>query len=195
VRLTDAQASNEHALAAKLVELVSGTAWLIDALRVVNACVESPWCIGAGTVRGLVWDHLHGHAVTLPEDVDVAFFEARANASLDRELAERLTQRLPGLRWDVVNQANAHLFSGNPEALPFLSLDDAVAAWPETATAVGVWWEPGDGVRVLAPWGLADLFDGVLRASPKLRDPRAFLERCRAKRWLEKYPKVRLVQP
>jgi hypothetical protein len=167
----------------------------MDALRAVNPCVESLWCIGAGTVRGLVWDHVYGYAAALPEDVDVAFFEAGASASLDRELAARLAQLQPRLRWDVVNQASAHLFSDRPEAAPFLSLADAIGAWPETATAVGVWWEPDAGVRVLAPLGLADLFDGILRASPKLRDQGVFLDRCRAKRWLERYPQVQLVQP
>jgi uncharacterized protein len=60
---------NQHALEAKLVELVDVTGWLMDALRAVNACVGSPWCIGAGTIRGLVWDHLYGYAAALPEDV------------------------------------------------------------------------------------------------------------------------------
>src|SRR5690349_12004829 len=86
---------NPQALEAKLVELVSASGWLMDALRAVNTCVDSPWCIGAGTIRGLVWDHVHEYAAGLPEDVDVAFFEAGANASVDRELAAQLARLQP----------------------------------------------------------------------------------------------------
>jgi uncharacterized protein len=183
------------ALVSRLVEMVSATGWLMDALQAASTCVEVPWCIGAGTIRELVWDDLHGFAGRLPDDVDLAFFDAAASASAELGIAEQLRQLQPLVPWDVVNQAKAHLLSKNSKDLPFSSLGDAVAAWPETATAVGVWWEPGTGLRVLAPLGLSDLFGAILRASRQLRDPAVFLERYRIKRWPERYPKVQLRQP
>lgn len=42
---------------------------LMTALRSVRALGLGSWCIGAGAIRNLVWDTLHGFAPTVSEDV------------------------------------------------------------------------------------------------------------------------------
>ena len=60
----------------------------LTAVRELN--LESR-CIGAGAVRNLVWDSLHGYAQpSALSDVDVAYFDA-SNLSVERN-AELLLQ-------------------------------------------------------------------------------------------------------
>ena len=183
--------SKERALYATLVELVSTTDWLMQALNAVCSSIDVPWCIGAGAIRTCVWDHLHGYPVRVPDDVDVAFFDAATGVSEERRIAEGLTEALPGWQWDVVNQAHAHKLSKRADASAFLCLEDAIACWPETATAVGVYMRSSGTLHVLAPHGLSDLFGLVLRVSPRLRDGDVFERRRCDKRWHERWPRVR----
>lgn len=192
--LTDSlHTADEASLRARLAELVRATNWLMDALRAVRGSVDAPWCIGAGAIRTSVWDHLHGYPMSVPDDVDVAFFDPGTPAAEDHRIAEKLIELQPRWQWDVVNQAHAHTLSGIRERKAFLSLGDAIACWPETATAVGVWLNQSEELHVVAPHGLRDLFGLVLRVSPRLRDFDVFEQRCFSKRWRERWPMVTIV--
>jgi len=78
---------NAHMLPAtpyaeQLAELVGSCAWLMQALRAVRTLGLDSWCIGAGAVRSLVWNHLHGFDVSPSgADVDVVFFDSSRRAS------------------------------------------------------------------------------------------------------------------
>lgn len=58
---------------ANLEQLVRSSKWFMSALTQVQSLQLPCWCIGAGAVRNLVWDHLHGYGKpsALP-DLDVA---------------------------------------------------------------------------------------------------------------------------
>src|SRR4051812_16256712 len=150
-----------------LERLVRDSPWFMAALGAVRALhwpVQSatqspPWGIGAGAVRNLVWDALHGHAApSALIDVDVADFDPSAPLEHDAELERLLASAAPGIPWEVTNQAHVHRWFeacfGHPVA-PLRSLADAVASWPEYATAVGVHLTDGNSVRVIAPYGLS----------------------------------------
>lgn len=94
----------------------------------------------------------------------------------------------------MVNQARVHLWrrDGGIAPPPLASLAAGIATWPETATCIGVSLDAGDHLRILAPHGLEDLFDLVLRPSPGLRDPALYTQRLRAKRYTEKWPRLRV---
>lgn len=161
---------------------------LMDALRAVRSLGLESWCIGAGAVRNLVWDTLHGYAPSEPVDVDVACFDA---GHLDRkyevELEARLRERMPDVRWEAVNQARVYLWypsGGTTE--PFSSLEQALASWPEYATAVGVTLHADDSLGVVAPHGLDDLFDMKVRHNPAWASVDVYLQRCRQKCYAER---------
>jgi hypothetical protein len=168
-------------------------------LRAVRACDPPDWAVGAGAVRDLVWDHLHGHSRrTPPADVDVVYFDP-SDLGPERELAfeARLTRLLPDVPWQVKNQAAVHLWYerrfGYPRT-PLGSLEEAIGTWPETATAVGVRLLPDDRVRVIAPRGLDDLFGLVWRRNPGTEmPPEQFRRRCREKEVARRWPRVRIV--
>lgn len=178
--------------------LVRAHAPLMCWLRAARACATGlDWCIGAGAVRALVWNHLHGlpagsHA---PADVDFVYFDpADLSSASETGLAARLRAAAPDAPWEVVNQARVHLWRRDGERVPppIASLEAGIAAWPETATCVGVSLGRDDALRILCPHGLSDLYALILRPSPALADPALFAQRLRAKRYTEKWPRLRL---
>ena len=162
-------------------------------LRAARALGLPDWCIAAGFVRNRVWDHLHGIALPRPPaDIDVLYFDA-TDLSRDREAEheKRLDVLLPGLPWQVRNQARMHV----PKNLPqHRSTSDSMTYWLETVTAVGVRLEADDSLTVIAPLGTDDLLGLRCRPTAFGRTRRDEYEaRIASKRWRELWPKVRFL--
>lgn len=163
-----------------------------QALGLVEALGLPQGCIGAGFVRNLVWDTGHGTARDCQEeDVDVLFYDpSNIDAAYDTEIEATLRDRAPDLNWSVKNQARMHLRNNEP---PYTSVEDAMRFWPETATAVAA-MRSGADCSLIAPFGLYDLGNLILRpTSAAPHKIAAFHARIIAKKWLERWPKVRLV--
>ncbi len=186
----------EARLRVKLVEIVAATPWLMRALRAVRSVGPPLAWVGAGAVRNTVWDSLHGCSRRTVADVDVAFFESSdLSRATDALYQRRLADLEPALSWDVVNQASVHLWyeqTFGEATLPLRSVEDGIATWPETATAVGVRLDDAGHIQVLAPYGLSDLFECVVRRSPRA-SAEQFRARVEAKRYAARWPKVRVV--
>ena len=154
---------------------------------------------GAGAVRNLVWDALHAHAAPSPlADIDVAYFDATdLSPERDAALQKGLEAEAPGTPWEVTNQAGVHLWFeqhfGHAVA-PLHSLEDAVASWPEYATAVGLWLDADDRLHVIAPLGLDDLFGMVVRRNPARVSVATYRERVASKRYTQRWPRVTVIE-
>jgi hypothetical protein len=185
--------------AERLIALARATPWFMQALAQVRACRLRAWCVGAGAVRNMVWDALHGHAVpSALADIDVAFFDADdPSPERDAALQRQLQAAAPGTPWEVTNQAGVHLWFeqqfGHAVA-PLRSLEDAVASWPEFATAVGLSLDDEDRLHVIAPHGLDDLFAMVVRRNPMRVSVETFRERVANKRYAQRWPHVRITE-
>jgi hypothetical protein len=182
----------------RLIALARATPWFMRALAQVRTLGLGEWCIGAGAVRNLVWDALHER--TTPSaltDIDVARFDASdLSPTRDAELQQRLHALAPETPWEVTNQAGVHLWFeqhfGHPVA-PLNSLTDAVASWPEFATAVGLSLDDEDCLHVIAPYGLADLFAMVVRRNPVRVSVETYRERIASKRYTQRWPRVQVI--
>lgn len=176
----------------RLATLVRSSAELMAALSAARSLGLDNWCIGAGAVRTLVWDALHGHAIPTPlADVDLVYFDADAPPQRDSELEARLRTAMPSLTWEVTNQVHVHTWfmrEFGREVAPLLSLEDGVATWPEYATCVGVSLEDGDAIRVIAPHGLEDLFALRVRHNPARADIDTYRRRVTSKRFAQRWP-------
>ena len=182
----------------RLVALARATPWFMQALAQVRALRLRAWCVGAGAVRNMVWDALHGHAApSRLADIDVAWFEADDLApERDAALQAQLSAVAPETPWEVTNQAGVHLWFeqhfGHAVA-PLRSLEDAVASWPEYATAVALWLDDDDRLHVIAPHGLADLFAMVVRRNPVRVSVETYRHRVASKRYTQRWPRVTVV--
>lgn len=174
----------------RLAEWLSADATRMFALRIAATLDLHDWCIAAGFVRNLVWDRLHGHEEPTPlADVDLIYFDSTcADHGRDEELTAYLREKSPSYRWSVKNQARMHLRNGDA---PYRSTADAMTYWPEVETAVGVRLDAQDRLEIVAPFGMASLFD--LRITPNARrDSADFMQRVESKRWVTIWPGLRI---
>ncbi len=194
--------SEEHQLLATMDGLIRSSEWLLGVLAAVrDEDIPDAW-VGAGALRDLVWGSRYGSGFS-PErvrDVDVAFFDpddlSRGN---DDRVTERLGRRLPGVPWEARNQAAVHTwyhgtFGGDPVE-PLTSIHDALATWPETATAVAVRLAPDDTIEISAPFGLGDLLDGVWRRNPRRVTVAQSLARLECHQPQTRWPGVTVIPP
>jgi hypothetical protein len=180
-----------------LEQIVFNTPWLVGALHAVRTAGPPNAYVGAGAIRNVVWDALHGaQCVQHPNDIDVVYFQHDERATVD--WASQLRLALPSLRWDVTNQALIHHWQsrqlGRPVS-PYASLGAAIASWPETATAVAARLQQDDTLSLIAPYGLADLFQMHVRPSPGLTDPSVFHARLESKQWRTRWPQLTVQFP
>jgi uncharacterized protein len=192
-----------------LRRIVHYSPWLVRVLSVVrDSGLPDAW-VGAGVVRDVVWSELYGPGFDPADvhDIDVGFFDpddlSRQRDTAATALLERMWTRepepWPAVPWQARNQAAVHTwydakFGGAPIE-PLRSIADAVATWPETATAVAVRLDHHDEVEVCAPLGLADLLDGVWRRNPRRVSVEVSQARLRRHRPEERWPGVRVVPP
>jgi uncharacterized protein len=175
--------------------LVARQADMMRLLRSVEELALPDCWIGAGFIRNAIWDALHGRTpnCALLNDVDVVFFDrANASAAFDAAIEDQLAARSPNLPWSVKNQARMHLRNGEE---PYRNTAAAIARWPETATAVAVRLRQSR-LELAAPHGLEDLIGLTVRPTPAFaRRPEAIARRLRAKNWLARWPRLRIVRP
>jgi hypothetical protein len=182
----------EMTIAGRLERLMRETPICFAALTALGSLRLPDSWIAAGLVRNAVWDERHGFPFSLPEDIDVIYFDVDDPAGhREAEFETALRTLAPGLPWSVRNQARMHSRNGHA---PYASSADAMAHWVETATAVGVRLGRDRSFEIAAPHGLADLDDMILRPGPAYRSRlEVFHARQARKRWLERWPMLRMV--
>lgn len=189
--------TNDKILESRLVQMVESSAALMELLDMVRRLELASWCIGAGAVRSLVWDRLHGFAEPSHyDDVDVVYYDSAAVPERDAELLKRLRGLKPSVQWEVTNQASVHhwfLHQRSEIVEPVGSLDEGIATWPEYATCVGVALRPEGSIKVIAPHGLEDLFQLRVRHNPLRASVAVFNERVTSKRFAERWPLLSII--
>ena len=150
------------------------------------------WIIGAGFVRNKVWDYLSGNERQIVDtnDIDLVYFDPNGNdGKADEKLSEELREKT-GMKWEIVNEYYAHKWNDLP---PYTSIEDAISQWPETVTAIGVTLDKDQELKLIAPYGIGDLVNFVVRRSPEFNgDIETLRTRVAKKKWLEKWPRITL---
>ena len=153
---------------------------------------------GGGVIRNIVWDHLHGYDQPTPlNDVDVAFSDASdLSPARDEAVQKKLVDSLPDVPWESTNQAAVHLWYEHVFGYavpPLESCEEAIGTWPETATSIAVRLDPDEGLLVVAPFGLSDLFQMLLRRNPRRVSVEQFRRRALEKGIQQRWPRVRVI--
>ncbi len=174
-----------------ILDLIERDPWMMNILRIAEKHNLPDWVIGAGFVRNKVWDYLHGFnkPVVDTADIDLVYYDPIGNdLEADRKLSRKLKEET-GLTWEVVNEFYAHTWNN---LAPYTSTEDALSQWPETVTAIGVRLHT-DTLKLVAPHGIDDLVNFVIRQSPGFNNSDIFRERVTKKEWLKKWPKLKVV--
>ncbi len=147
------------------------------------------WWLAGGAVRNTVWRSIFGENCGLfIKDFDIAFFDETGNR--DQELVAKayLTELFPHHQFDVKNQASFARW--RPGRRPYSSTEDGIQDWLHTATAVAVRLDTQGKWEFFTPYGLDDLFSGIIQPTPAhIDNPDAH---NKAAEFLSKCPYLRL---
>lgn len=185
-----------------IISLIQKDSHMMDVLRAVETLRLSDWWIGAGFVRSKVWDYLHKYNTPTPlPDVDVIYFdlhdfsdeETKSQSTKYEKLYEaKLKKLIPELKWSVTNQARMHILHHDK---PYKNSIDALSRWVETATCIGVGIGDDGKVKLCAPHGISDLTSLKLRPVIVTAEGiETFNKRVEDKKWLEKWPKLKIIK-
>ncbi|HLZ59541.1 MAG TPA: nucleotidyltransferase family protein [Ktedonosporobacter sp.] len=182
----------------ELTQLIRSAPWLMTILETVRECNPPDWLVGAGVIRNLVWDYLHQYRTPTPAtDIDVIFFDPQdLRPERDQMVQQQLAERLPHLAWEATNQAAVHLWYEEAFGFPVPAVhssEEAVGTWPETATSVAVRLLSTDEIYIVAPCGLSDLFNMILRRNPCRVTREQFAQRLHSKQIVRKWPRVQVI--
>ena len=164
-----------------------------ETLLRLDGCGLPNWLLGAGAVAQTFWNARHrfddGYGIA---DLDIAYYEPDSDADAEDDARRVVLARVGrlGAQGDVKNQARVHEWY--PQVFGdcirrYTSIQDAVASWPTTATAVGVRMEQGNFI-VVSAFGVADLVSLIVRPN-RVQVPRAVFE-AKAARWKGLWPRL-----
>lgn len=175
---------------------VRAVPWLVDVLLVVRDAGGPGAWTGGGVLRDLLWDAVGGTADPARlNDVDVAIHDGAPAAA--PTLEARLRTQRPDVPWEVVDQALVHTWYPSTfgfEVEPLLSVPDGIATWPTTAAAVALRIDDQGALRVLAPFLLTDLLDGILRRNPRRVPREEYARGLERKDPSRRWPWLRIVE-
>jgi len=148
-----------------ILRLVREDEWMVDVLATVKKLGLPDWWVCAGFVRTKIWDTIYGYGERTPlPDVDVIYYDpGHVGEEPEQEWEKRLRMMRPSVPWSVKNQVRMHQVNGIP---PYISCEDAISKFPETATALGLTLSEDNDIRLTAPWGVDDAVNGIVRPTP-----------------------------
>ncbi|MEG0327915.1 MAG: nucleotidyltransferase family protein [Erysipelothrix sp.] len=175
----------------RIVCLIEDNDEIMGILRIIENKELKQGCLCAGTIRNYIWDTLCHHQSEIISDVDVVFFDPSVSYEETLKIQETLMSEYPQYDWEVKNECYMHLYNGYRE--PFISVQEAIGAFPETCTAIAARICEGE-VEVIAPHGVEDLLNLVISPTPEykkgLDKHEVFLKRVKTKKWEEKWKKL-----
>lgn len=147
----------------------------------------------------MIWAHLRGWEYEMNHtEVDVIFYDENEQARpLAWQLADQLKNYFLDIIWDVTNQAFVHEWyrsDQNKRIEPLTSVEQPLSLWPETATALALRLQDDNALELITPFGLIDLFELKLRWNPNLVSYAVFDQRILSKHFLQKWPKLSLIE-
>ncbi|WP_179952679.1 nucleotidyltransferase family protein [Cohnella abietis] len=169
-----------------IIQLVKKDIWMMEILKTVQGLNLPDWWVCAGFVRSKVWDVLHGFTNRTPlPDVDVIFFDkGNVNEEVEKKWEQKLRSINPNIPWSVKNEARMHVANNIP---PYSSSVDAISKFPETATALGLTIDEHNKVHLVAPCGVEDVLNFIIRPTPFFEETtertKIYEERIAKKNW------------
>ncbi|MDF5713671.1 MAG: nucleotidyltransferase family protein [Rhizonema sp. NSF051] len=148
------------------------------------------WWLAGGAVRNTVWHSIFGDDCKLfIKDFDIAFFDIEGERSQEQAAKAILIEQFPNHQFDIKNQASFARWRVGRRT--YNSTEDGITDWLHTATAVGVKLDAQGQWQFFTPYGLDDLFAGIVRPTPAhTYDQNA---EQKAAEFMQKCPCLRLV--
>ena len=171
----------------EFITIIENDDWMLSILETVKSLNLPDSWIGAGFVRNKIWDYKHQRTRTSLNDIDVIFFD-ESNSSKEYELTleEKLHTIMPSVNWSVKNQVR---MSARNVHTPYKNCYEAISYWPETATAIAVKLNSSNQIEFIAPYGLNDIFNLIVKPTPNF-DLTTYRNRIVGKKWKDAWDKL-----
>ncbi|MYL51347.1 hypothetical protein GLV98_17815 [Halobacillus litoralis] len=153
--------------------------------------------IGAGVITQSVWNHQFGYAADYGiGDADILYFDASGTLEEEEKFEREWNDAFSNLPFsiDVTNEALVHLWyeeKFNQTIQPYTSVQDAIDTWPTTASSVGVKRRKNGEYEIYAPFGLEDLFQGIIRPNKRLIPEKVYWNK--AEKWKKRWPELTIL--
>jgi len=162
--------------------------------RLPELGLDDCWLV-AGCICGPVWNALSGQPPAAHvRDYDIFYWDPDTSWEAEDAVIARADIVFGdlGIVHEVRNQARVPLWFqehfGRPYPATACSADN-IAAFVVAGTSIGLRPDVHGGHEVCAPWGLEDLFAGILRPNPRNPTPDRFAAKCASYQarwpWLE----------
>lgn len=187
-------------LESRLAEIVRRDPDLMTVLTTVRDLDLNDWLIFSGSVYQAAWNDVTGRALGYGvRDFDLGYFDDDVSWDAEDVVIKRVAKAFEEPLRSRVEARNQRRVSewfpakfGEPYP-PIVDTAEALTRFVAPAFAVGVRLEDDDQITVVAPFGLDDVFDMVIRPNPN---------RSVAKDWdrviaraLERWPELTVIEP
>jgi hypothetical protein len=182
-----------------LEKLVSTSKYLNDSLTFLKHYNREKIYIAAGAVAQTVWNNIYGNDSEYGiGDLDLIYFNNDdLSESSEKQIYNDISNELKHLqiKIDIKNQARVHLWYTSKfgyDISPVMSIEDGIDRFPTTATSIGINYNDFDKLYIYSPYGLDDLFSGVVRANKKQITEKIYY--AKVNDWLKKWPKLQIIE-
>jgi uncharacterized protein len=178
-----------------VIMLIERDDFMMEIIQAASTLNLPDWWICAGFVRSKIWDVMHGFQQrTDTPDVDVIYFDStNVDEDIEKVFEKKLLSIMPTIPWSVKNQARMHTINN---LAPYLSSEDAISKFPETATALGVKLDRNQQVVLTAPCGIEDVIQLELKPTPFFTQTKEratiYEKRIIQKDWKSTWPKIKV---
>lgn len=157
----------------QLKAIVRGAPTLMQVLTTVRDLDLPDWLLFSGAIYQRVINHMTGRDPDYGvKDYDVGYFDPDTSYEAEDRVIKRVAAAFEPPLTDLVevrNQARVHIWFPGKFGEPYPPLQntaEAISRFTTVAFAVGVRLMPDDDLRIVAPFGLDDLFALTLRPNP-----------------------------
>ena len=166
--------------------------------RLPELGVAQPWLV-AGCVYGAAWNRLAGRpAGENVKDYDIFYWDDDPSWQAEDAVIRRAAELFADLRvpLELKNQKRVPLWYQAKFGMPYppvASAADAIGLFPVACTCVGLGSGPDGGLALHAPFGVAEVYAGILRPNPHCPSPPERV-REKAESYRARWPWLRIVE-
>jgi hypothetical protein len=171
--------------------------YLFEVIKIASQEESEKFYVGAGAVTQTIWNSIFGNELTYGiEDIDIVYFNEDISELAENNVIKTLTHKFKHIPFplDIKNQARVHLWYKSKfgfEISPASSLNDAIDSWPTTSTAIVLRIDGYNNLEIYAPFGLDDLFSGIVRANK--RQITSEIYNRKVQKWIKKWPDLKII--
>lgn len=193
---------------ASTVEAPTAETFIADALtnplngvileRLPDLGIDQPWLV-AGCLYGAAWNRLAGRPpAENVKDYDVFYWDEDTSWEAEDTVIRRGDALFAdlGVTVEFKNQKRVPLWYEQRFGMPFPPVAhaaEAIGLFTTICTCVGLASRPDGGLELYAPYGLEDIYAGILRPNPRCPSPPERL-REKAESYKARWPWLRIVE-